>query len=66
MIKWNVDSFSSSHFKRTPSIFRPVKPRERFIYRSAHLFSLFPVAEKADRSEEYVNRSQKHEWRNWD
>ncbi len=26
----------------------------------------FPAAEQADRSEEYINRSQKHECRNWD
>ncbi len=32
--------------------------------RYAHLF--FPAAEKADRSEEYINRSQKHECTNWD
>ncbi len=26
----------------------------------------FPAPEQADRSEEYINRSQKHECRNWD
>jgi hypothetical protein len=26
----------------------------------------FPAAEEADRSEEYINRSQKHECRSWD
>ncbi len=34
---------------------------EQFIY--SHLF---PAAEKADRPWEYINRSQKHECRNWD
>jgi hypothetical protein len=38
---------------------------ERFIY-SQDRSSYFPVAEKADRSWEYINRSQTHENGNWD
>jgi hypothetical protein len=38
---------------------------ERLIY--FHDWSTyFPVAEYADRSREYINRTQKHESRNWD
>ncbi len=38
---------------------------ERSIY-SHVLPTYFPAAEEADRSEEYINRSQKHECRSWD
>ncbi len=38
---------------------------ERFIY-SHDRFTYFPAAEQADRSWEYIDRSQKHECRNWD
>ncbi len=38
---------------------------ERFIY--SHGWSTyFPAAEEADRSWEYINRTQKHDCRNWD
>ncbi len=36
---------------------------ERSIYPTP---TYFPAAEQADRSEEYINRSQKHECKNWD
>jgi hypothetical protein len=29
-------------------------------------FTYFPAAEYADRSSEYINRTHKHEYRNWD
>jgi hypothetical protein len=38
---------------------------ERSLY--SHVWpTYFPAAEQADRSEEYINRSQKHQCRNWD
>ncbi len=38
---------------------------ERFIYFHDRS-TCFPAAEQTDRSQEYINRSKKHECRNWD
>ncbi len=53
---------------------RIVRPQSRFPHScvcersvcSHNRSTYFPAAEKADPSWEYINRSQKHECRNWD